>query len=63
MNGGDRLVAVDWGTSSFRAALLDAQGRVLQETCKRTREIDFFRTRGTELSPATPSVRNDASDL
>jgi 2-dehydro-3-deoxygalactonokinase len=26
-----RLVAVDWGTSSLRGALLDAQGRVLEE--------------------------------
>ena len=26
-----RLVAVDWGTSSLRGALLDADGRVLDE--------------------------------
>ena len=26
-----RLVALDWGTSSLRAALLDDHGRVLQE--------------------------------
>jgi len=27
-----RLIAVDWGTSSLRAALLDAHGQVLEET-------------------------------
>ena len=26
-----RLVAIDWGTSSLRGALLDAQGKVLEE--------------------------------
>jgi 2-keto-3-deoxy-galactonokinase len=27
-----RLIAVDWGTSSLRAALLDEQGQVLCST-------------------------------
>jgi len=31
MTTGNRLVAVDWGTSSLRGALLDADGRVLDE--------------------------------
>ncbi|MEP6824222.1 MAG: 2-dehydro-3-deoxygalactonokinase, partial [Ramlibacter sp.] len=28
----NRLIAVDWGTTTLRAALLDAQGQVLEET-------------------------------
>ncbi|HAL38116.1 MAG TPA: 2-dehydro-3-deoxygalactonokinase, partial [Polaromonas sp.] len=28
---GRNLVAVDWGTSSLRGALIDADGRVLEE--------------------------------
>lgn len=31
MMGTDRLVAIDWGTSSLRGALLDGSGRVLEE--------------------------------
>ena len=29
--GGQNLLAVDWGTSSLRGALLDAGGKVLEE--------------------------------